>query len=60
MLGYLAQGWTNKVIASQVNLSVNTIRNYVQSILMKLNAHSKLEAVSTAVRAGVISYPPSG
>jgi DNA-binding NarL/FixJ family response regulator len=60
VLGYLAQGWTNKVIASQVNLSVNTIRNYVQSILMKLNAHSKLEAVSTAVRAGVISYhPPS-
>ncbi len=57
VLGYLVRGWTNKVIASQMHLSVNTIRNYVQSVLMKLGAHSKLEAVSTAVREGVIAYP---
>jgi DNA-binding NarL/FixJ family response regulator len=29
----------------------------VQSILAKLNAHSKLEAVATAVREGIIRYP---
>jgi DNA-binding NarL/FixJ family response regulator len=33
------------------------VRNYVQSVLTKLNAHSKLEAVSTAVREGIIDYP---
>jgi DNA-binding NarL/FixJ family response regulator len=57
VLRRLARGSTNKVIASDLSLSVNTIRNYVQSILLKLDAHSKLEAVSTAVREGIIGYP---
>ncbi len=53
----LAEGHANKVIASQLFLSVNTVRNYVQSVLTKLGAHSKLEAVSTAVREGIIDFP---
>jgi DNA-binding NarL/FixJ family response regulator len=56
-LQFLARGWTNKVIASEMNLSLNTVRNYVQSVLNKLGAHSKLEAVSIAVREGIIDYP---
>jgi DNA-binding NarL/FixJ family response regulator len=57
LLGHLARGLTNKAIAGELHLSVNTIRNYVQSVLTKLGAHSKLEAVSTAVREGIIDYP---
>ncbi|MGD9998407.1 MAG: response regulator [Ilumatobacteraceae bacterium] len=57
-LRYLARGWTNKVIATEMNLSLNTVRNYVQSVLTKLGAHSKLEAVSIAVREGLVDYPP--
>ena len=57
VLGFLARGMTNKVIAAELFLSVNTIRNHVQSVLAKLGAHSKLEAVSTAVREGIIGYP---
>ena len=57
ILGFLARGLTNKVIAAELFLSVNTIRNHVQSVLAKLGAHSKLEAVSTAVREGIIYYP---
>jgi two-component system response regulator DevR len=57
ILGYLARGMTNKAIAAELFLSVNTIRNHVQSVLAKLGAHSKLEAVSTAVREGIIDYP---
>ena len=56
VLRLLARGTANKTIASELNLSLNTIRNYVQSILTKLGAHSKLEAVSTGIREGVISY----
>ena len=41
-----------KAIAQELHLSVNTVRNYVQAILTKLGAHSKLEAVSIAVREG--------
>jgi DNA-binding NarL/FixJ family response regulator len=55
----MARGWPNAVIASNMFLSVNTVRNYVQSILTKLGAHSKLEAVSTGVREHIIDYPSS-
>jgi DNA-binding NarL/FixJ family response regulator len=57
VLAGLARGSANKVIAEELFLSVNTVRNYVQSILTKLQAHSKLEAVAVAVRQGIISYP---
>jgi len=57
ILASLARGWTNQVIASELHLSVNTVRNYVQSMLSKLGAHSKLEAVSIALREGIIDYP---
>jgi DNA-binding NarL/FixJ family response regulator len=57
ILELLAQGWTNRAIAAELHLSLNTVRNYVQYVLAKLGAHSKLEAVSTAVRTGLISYP---
>jgi DNA-binding NarL/FixJ family response regulator len=53
----MAEGSTNKVIADELNLSVNTVRNNVQILLTKLNVHSKLEAISTAVRDGIIDYP---
>jgi len=56
LLNHLARGQSNKAIAEELHLSVNTIRNYMQSVLGKLGAHSKLEAVSTAVREGLIDY----
>jgi DNA-binding NarL/FixJ family response regulator len=57
LLERLARGQANKEIAAQLHLSLNTVRNYVQTVLTKLDAHSKLEAVSTAVRQGIIDYP---
>lgn len=57
VLVLLAEGLTNKAIAGSLNLSVNTVRGYVQSILTRLGTHSKLEAVATAVREGLIDYP---
>lgn len=59
ILVLLSRGWTNKAIATELFLSVNTVRNHVQSVLNKLGSHSKLEAVSTAVREGIIDYPRS-
>jgi DNA-binding NarL/FixJ family response regulator len=56
VLRALARGLTNRVIATELHLSVNTVRNYVQGILVKLGAHAKLEAVAIAVRAGLIDY----
>jgi DNA-binding NarL/FixJ family response regulator len=57
ILSRLAEGCTNKVVALDLHLSVHTVRNYVQTILKKLGAHSKLEAVSIAIREGLIESP---
>lgn len=54
VLQLLANGYGNREIADQLHLSVNTVRNYVQAILGKLDAHSKLEAVATALRRGLV------
>jgi DNA-binding NarL/FixJ family response regulator len=57
ILGLLADGISNQTIAERLGISRNTVRNHVQSILSKLEAHSKVEAVATAVREGIIRYP---
>jgi DNA-binding NarL/FixJ family response regulator len=54
ILRLMADGLQNKQIASKAHVSINTIRNHVQSIFQKLDAHSKLEAVATAVKRGLI------
>jgi DNA-binding NarL/FixJ family response regulator len=54
ILELMASGLANKAIAERLHLSLNTVRNHVQSILHKLQAHSRLEAVAIAVREGVI------
>jgi putative two-component system response regulator len=54
VLRLMAAGVPNKALAEQLFISLNTVRNHVQSILYKLDAHSKLEAVATALREGII------
>jgi DNA-binding NarL/FixJ family response regulator len=56
VLGLLARGLSNAEAADHLFLSVHTIRHHVQNILAKLGAHSKLEAVSIAMREEII--PP--
>jgi DNA-binding NarL/FixJ family response regulator len=49
-----AGGLGNKAIASQLGLSLHTVRNHIQSVLAKLGAHSKLEAVVIAGNEGLL------
>lgn len=46
-------------IADELSLSPHTIRNYIQSILMKLEVRSQLEAVVKAIRLKIIRAPVS-
>ena len=55
VLGYLAQGLTNAQIAARLTVSVHTVRNHIANLSAKLGAHSKLEALSIAVRKGLVS-----
>jgi two-component system nitrate/nitrite response regulator NarL len=57
VLELAARGMQNAAIAKALYLSVNTVRNHMQSGMAKLGAHSKLEAVAIAVRKGIISFP---
>jgi len=55
ILNYIAQGYFNKQIAAELNISEQTIKNHVTSILRKLNANARTEAVVVAIKQGLIS-----
>jgi len=57
LLQLIGRGLQNKEIASRLTLSLATVRNHIRNILGKLEAHSKLEAVSMAFRNGWIAEP---
>ena len=54
ILGLIAQGLSNAAIAERLVVSVNTVRNHVANLLAKLGARSKLEALSIAIREGLL------
>jgi two-component system nitrate/nitrite response regulator NarL len=54
VLSQLATGDTNEVIAERLHISGHTLRNHVQNAMEKLGCHTRLDAVLTARRLGVI------
>ena len=60
VLHHLASGESTEDIAKTLYVSVSTVRNHVQSILMKLDAHSKLAAVAIAARLGLVHLDETG
>lgn len=59
VLACIARGLQNKEIAVALGISLATVRNHVHAILEKLDVHSKLEALSLAVRQGW-THPQTG
>lgn len=55
ILEHIAKGLLNKQIAAKLGISEQTIKNHVTSILRKLNANARTEAVVLAIKQGVIS-----
>ena len=51
----LAEGHSNKEIASRLGLSLHTVETHRGNILQKLNLHSGAELILYAVRKGVIA-----
>jgi DNA-binding NarL/FixJ family response regulator len=54
VLRLLADGLPNKEIASRLSISEHTIKFHIRSILGKLGASSRTEAVSRGLRSGLI------
>ncbi len=54
LLRLLAEGHNYESAGEQLGITVNTVRKHVRSVYQKLHVHSKAEAVSKALRSGLI------
>jgi DNA-binding CsgD family transcriptional regulator len=54
VLSLLAEGASNKSIARRLGISVHTVKFHVASLLDKFEASGRTDAVTHAVRLGVI------
>lgn len=55
VIDYVALGYLNKQIADKLGISEQTIKNHISSILRKLDANDRTQAVVMAMRYGWIS-----
>jgi two-component system nitrate/nitrite response regulator NarL len=60
VLSLLVGGLTGQAISDRLGISANTVRTHVQSILTKLQVHSRLEAATFAVRHGIVQGNGAG
>ena len=61
VLQLVAQGATNKEIASQLFIAENTVKNHMRNILTKLHLENRVQAAAYALREGLIGNPsPEG
>ena len=57
VLELLVEGVGSETVAARLGISPNTVRTHIQSILTKLQVHSRLEAAAFAVRHGLVDSP---
>jgi DNA-binding CsgD family transcriptional regulator len=55
VLGRLVEGRSYKQVAADLEVGIDTVRTYVRSLYRKLQVHSVSEAVSRALRDGLVS-----
>jgi DNA-binding NarL/FixJ family response regulator len=60
ILQAVAEGATSRELATSFGISQLTVQTHVKNILAKLGVHSKLEAVTSALRHEVIRIPNGG
>ena len=58
VLDHISRGYTNKEIARLLNISEQTVKNYISSILVKLDAYDRTQAVVLAMYYGWVSPQP--
>ncbi|HNP72881.1 MAG TPA: response regulator transcription factor, partial [Kouleothrix sp.] len=54
VLRLIVVGSSNKAIASQLNLSENTVKSHISHIFGKLGVQSRAEAVAVALQRGLV------
>jgi DNA-binding NarL/FixJ family response regulator len=56
VLSLMGRGYDAKQVANTLGISWHTSRSYTKNILLKLDAHSALQAVSVATRLGILVH----
>jgi DNA-binding NarL/FixJ family response regulator len=54
VLRVIAGGRSNKLVADRLQISEDTVKGHMRSILAKLNANDRLDAVLIAMRRGIL------
>ena len=54
VLRLMALGWATPQIAAELGISRHTVRNHIRNLRQKLQASTKLEAVVTGIRLGIL------
>ena len=54
VLKHIARGRSNKIIADELGISENTVKNHVKSLLAKLGASDRTHAVTLALKRGLL------
>ena len=56
ILQQLAQGFSNKIIAHHINISLNTVRFHLKNIFTKLQVNNRIQAVEVAKSRAIIKF----
>ena len=54
VLSLLVNGYSYKMIAAEMNISIDTVRSHIKKIYEKLHVNSKSEAVAKAFKDKIV------
>jgi DNA-binding CsgD family transcriptional regulator len=54
VLGCLVRGMSYKAVARTLDISIDTVRSHIRGVYRKLQVHSVAEAVSRALKSGIV------
>jgi len=54
IIGILAQGYSHKMIAGRLGISINTVRNHFRRIHFKLSVHSNTQVLLKVLKTGIM------
>jgi PAS domain S-box-containing protein len=57
ILDLIASGLSTSEMARELGLSTETVRNHLRGVFRELHAHTRLEAIATAQRLGLLAAP---